>query len=94
MKPVSSTIRWSDGSLTHDIYDGDSYYRYPAAVSRQPTVHHGTFNRWLYKLRKATCDIFIIPNLSQKVQQQSPRRGGAVDALMSVCETPDLKGSK
>jgi hypothetical protein len=83
MKPVSVTIRWSDGSLTHDIYDGESYYRYPAAVSRQPAVHHG-IKRWLYKLRKATGDIFIIPNLSQKVQQQSPRRGGAVDALMSL----------
>jgi hypothetical protein len=84
MKPVSVTIRWSDGSLTHDIYDGESYYRNPAASEpTSPLVLHG-IKRWLYKLRKATGDIFIIPNLSQKVQQQSPRRGGAVDALMSL----------
>jgi hypothetical protein len=45
MKPVSVTIRWSDGSLTHDIYDGESYYRNPAAMADRPVALHG-INRW------------------------------------------------
>jgi hypothetical protein len=45
MKPVSVTIRWSDGSLTHDIYDGESHYRNPAAMADRPVVLHG-INRW------------------------------------------------
>jgi len=82
MKRVIAHIDiYEDGTKEYFQDASDSYYRNPAAMVSQPVVHHG-INSWLMVFKRKVTRLF---SLFQRLPrpQQSPCRGGAVDAILN-----------